>query len=162
MTRSESLSQQSTEAAVAEVDGRAGPFVSVLIFEFGGERFAISVEGTEGVVDCPRLSPLPNAPEGLTGIGSVRGRITLAVSLNLEAASTSAKTRLILLKGEAQLGLLADHVEGVVALSSKQVLKPRPPESRKGKPSWWTASACFKHSGRVVPIVDVERLPQAL
>ena len=43
------------------IDGKSD-LVSVLSFEVGGEWYSIGVENTEGVVDCPKLTPLPGAP----------------------------------------------------------------------------------------------------
>src|SRR5215211_9062 len=68
-----------------EPDDSKLDLVSVLLFEIGRKAFAIGVEHTEGVVDCPRVSPLPNSPDGMAGIASVRGRMTLVIDLSLVA-----------------------------------------------------------------------------
>lgn len=135
--------------------------VSVLMFEVGGAQYAIGVENTEGVVDCPRTTPLPGPPDGVVGLTSVRGRMTVVMDLGLEIRQEPAKRRLILVRGDAQLGLLADRVEGVVALEPKKV---RP--VAHGKDSLtaqrakfgWPAKTYFKSGGQRVPILDVERL----
>lgn len=163
----EGAATPSEAGPAAEADAGGADMVSVLVFEIGGEPFAIRVEGTEGVVDCPRLSPLPNSPEGLIGVGSVRGRMTLAFDLSPESASRAAKQRLILLRGEAQLGLLADYVEGVVALTPKHLHKSKSggrastPQPGEGKERSWKATSHFKHAGRRVPIIDVDQLAEA-
>jgi chemotaxis signal transduction protein len=137
--------------------------VSVLMFEVGGAPYAIGVEHTEGVVDCPRITPLPNPPDGVSGIASVRGRMTVVMDLGLKTSEQPVSRRLILVKGDAQLGLLADRVEGVLALEPKKV---RP--VAHGKESLtlqraefgWPAESYFK-SGRLrVPILDLERLSE--
>lgn len=138
--------------------------VSVLLFMTGDHRFSIGVEHTEGVVDCPRISPLPSPPDGIIGVTSVRGRMTLVMDLNLAPSQPAAKRRLILVKGDAQLGLIADHVEGVLGLEPKQLRAI----SRKGdhaskRPeveTTWPASFYFKNDGRRVPILDIERLSE--
>src|ERR1051325_6667379 len=66
--------------------------VSLLTFEIGRKEFAIGVEHREGVVDCPRISPLPNSPDGMAGVASVRGRMTLVMDLSI-MANPSARTR---------------------------------------------------------------------
>ena len=135
--------------------------VSVLVFATGGHRFSIGVEHTEGVVDCPRISPLPSPPDGIIGVTSVRGRMTLVMDLNVAANQQAAKRRLILVKGDAQLGLIADHVEGVVALEPKQ-LRAIGVKDDKSKvrevDATWHARFYFKSDGARVPVVDVERL----
>ncbi len=139
-------------------------FVSVLMFEVGGAAYAIGVENTEGVVDCPRITPLPGPPDGVAGLTSVRGKMTVVLDLGSRAGEASAKQRLILVKGDAQLGLLADRVEGVVALEPKKV---RPVAHGKSKLTeqrakfGGPASSYFKSGLRRVPIIDVDRLCEA-
>jgi purine-binding chemotaxis protein CheW len=139
-----------------------GDQVSVLVFATGGYRFSIGVEHTEGVVDCPRISPLPSPPDGIIGVTSVRGRMTVVMDLNVAANQPAAKRRLILVKGEAQLGLIADQVEGVVALEPKQLRSTGGRDDKSSKTSdvdaTWPARFYFKSEGRRVPVVDVERL----
>jgi chemotaxis signal transduction protein len=138
--------------------------VSVLLFMTGEHRFSIGVEHTEGVVDCPRISPLPSPPTGIIGITSVRGRMTLVMDLNLTPGQPAAKRRLILVKGEAQLGLIADHVEGVVGLEPGQLRAI----SRKGQraskqpevDTTWPFTSYFKNDGHTVPILDIDRLSE--
>lgn len=138
--------------------------VSVLVFEVRGTRYAIGVEHTEGVVDCPRITPLPNPPDGVAGIASVRGRMTVVMDLGLNVSEQMARRRLILVKGDAQLGLLADRVEGVLALEPRNVRMVA-----HGKDSLtlerakfgWPARSYFKSGRQRVPILDLEKLGEA-
>lgn len=125
--------------------------VSVLLFEIGGEAFGIGVEHTEGVVDCPRITPLPSAPDGIIGVASVRGRMTLVMDCSRKANPGEEKRRLILLKGESQLGLLAERVEGVIALDPEKIRK------RKGDDK---TAAHFQHEDRRIPLLDAARLAE--
>lgn len=145
---------------------KASDLVSVIVFEAGENMLAVGVEQTEGVVDCPRISPLPSAPDGMVGVTSVRGRITLVMDLSHRAAiSPSKRRRLILLKGDMQLGLLADRVEDVVALPPKKVRlleeDKKTLAARMKQGHGWPARSFFKHEGRDVPIIEVEALAQA-
>jgi chemotaxis signal transduction protein len=142
--------------------------VSVLVFSVAGKAFAVGVEHTEGVVDCPRITPLPSAPDMIVGVASVRGRITLVVDLNQAANYPLARKRLILLRGEAQLGLLADVVEGVIALEPEAIRtisqERRSLFSRTFNKSEiaWPSQSQFDHNGQQIPIIDSERLIAAL
>lgn len=144
-------------------DGKS-ELVSVLMFEVGGAPYAMGVEHTEGVVDCPRITPLPNPPDGVAGITSVRGRMTVVMDLGLKVSQEPAGRRLILVKGDAQLGLLADRVEGVLALEPKKV---RPVAHGKDSLTLqraefgWPATSYFKSGGQRVPILDLDRLSDA-
>ena len=139
--------------------------VSVLVFDIGEETYAIGVESTEGVVDCPRTSPLPSPPDGIVGVASVRGKITVVMDLSLGSAQREDRRRLILLKGDAQLGLLADRVEGVLSLNPRQVRPAgkRDQDSQGGSSSGaelWPSQNFFKSEGREVPIIDTSRLAE--
>ena len=144
-------------------DGKA-ELVSVLMFEVGGAPYAIGVEHTEGVVDCPRITPLPNPPDGVAGLASVRGRMTVVMDLGLKVSQNLVRQRLILVKGDAQLGLLADRVEGVLALEPKKV---RPVAHGKDSLTLqrakfgWPARSYFKSGRQRVPILDADRLCDA-
>ena len=146
---------QTSEPADDRID-----VASVLLFEIGGKSFAIGVENTEGVVDCPRISPLPSPPDGMAGVASVRGRMTLVMDLSLKANQNVGKRRLILIKGEAQLGLLAERVEGVIALEADKLRQVDKISAARetGEESNWPARSYFTSDDRRVPIIDVERL----
>jgi chemotaxis signal transduction protein len=150
------------ELGSQEVDEKT-ELVSVLLFQIDGASYAIGVEHTEGVVDCPRITPVPNPPDGVSGVTSVRGRMTVVMDLGTNGSSEPARQRLILLKGEAQLGLLADRVEGVLALERNKV---RPIAHGKDGPTGqrarfnWPAQSYFKGDGTRVPILDIERLTE--
>lgn len=139
-----------------------GDLISVLIFEIGNEAFAISVEHTEGVVDCPRITPLPSAPDGMIGVASVRGRMTLVMDFSLKANPGDSRRRLILLKGESHLGLLAERIEGVIALEPDKIRKRKGNDKAASlaKEGRWAAPTHFKHEGRLVPLLDVTRLAE--
>lgn len=141
-----------------ESEKERSDLVSVILFTAGAETLAVDVNYTEGVVDCPAISPLPRPPETVVGVTSVRGKITVVVDLGRDERTHEEgdRRRLILLRGDAQLGLLADRVESVLSLE---------PEKIKRLPKRKTvvaalASTCFKHNGRQVPIVEIERLTE--
>lgn len=124
--------------------------VSALVFETGGETFAIDVQNIEGVVDCPKITPLPTPPEGVIGVTSVRGRMTLVVCLTANRIAADSRRRLILLRGEAQLGLFADRIEDVVSFSEKEARGDR--RQRR---------AVITHKKRKIQVVDIEQLVES-
>jgi len=141
--------------------------ISFLAFEVGGKAFAIGVEHTEGVVDCPRVTPLPGPPDGILGVTSIRGKMTVVMDLSLRSSLKDEKHRLVLLKGDAQLGLLADHIDGVVAIKPNEV---RSPQSRKAaagldpapaSTASWLTNKYINNRGTDVAVIDGERLAGA-
>ncbi|HEX5733857.1 MAG TPA: chemotaxis protein CheW [Blastocatellia bacterium] len=139
--------------------------ISFLAFEVGGQGFAIGVEHTEGVVDCPRVTPLPGPPDGVIGVTSVRGKMTIVMDLSLGANPKDEKRRLVLLKGDAQLGLLADNIDGVVVIKPDEVGSAQPRKasagSAKSATKSWLTDKSIKSRGRVVTVIDGERLAGA-
>jgi purine-binding chemotaxis protein CheW len=128
---------------------------SFLFFTVGEAEYAIEVETTEGVVDCPLISPLPDSPEGIIGVGSVRGRMTVVVDLSRGQgqAAPGRKRRLVLIKGEARLGLLADRVRGVEAVT-RQALRELPEADARD----WSAKAYVERDQGRIAVLDIERL----
>ena len=141
--------------------------LSFLAFEVGDQSFAIGVEHTEGVVDCPRVTPLPGPPDGIIGVTSIRGKMTVVMDLSLRANQKDEKRRLVLLKGDAQLGLLADHVDGVIVMKPDEVRSPgsrkaaASPEPRADLRKAWLTDNYIKSRGKNVTIIDGERLAGA-
>ena len=132
--------------------------ISFLAFEVGGQAFAIGVEHTEGVVDCPRVTPLPSPPDGVIGVTSVRGKMTVVMDLSLKANQKEEKRRLVLLKGDAQLGLLADHIDGVVVIKTDEVRSPQSRKAAEGAAKTWLTDKYIESRGRNVTVIDGELL----
>ncbi len=90
------------------------------VFHWGGERFALDVDGVQEVVADLALTPLPRAGAGWLGVGNLRGEILPAVSLQRwfagEAAPASAPVFLVLRTSLGRLALAAESVAGVRAV----------------------------------------------
>ncbi len=137
--------------------------LSFLVFEINAETFGLSVEHIEGIVDAPRITPLPNAPDGVIGVTSVRGRMTLAMSFSLAETPNRNKQRLILLKGDAQLGLLADRIDEVITVLKKDIQKATKQNKRNAEGGRAAASSQYylRHKDRFIPVLDVEQIGEA-
>lgn len=142
--------------------------VSILVFSVGDRRFGVAIENTEGVVECPDITPLPSGPEGFIGVVSVRGRITLVVDASLNEAKGNSRRRLILLRGESQLGLIADAVHDLMAVPTEEMkTMPERRVSRRllggtsgGKQNIVLAREYFRSGGKRVPVIDLQLLAQ--
>jgi chemotaxis signal transduction protein len=144
---------KSGDAETRLANGPETEVPSFLVFEAGGRTYSIEVEATEGVVDCPKYCPLPSAPEGIVGVASIRGRMTVVMDLSRETAQPSSKRRLVLLKGDSRLGLLADRVHGVVAPAPRLISR-----SKGSSEALWPVKAYFKYDHNRIPVLDVEHL----
>src|SRR5262245_62756568 len=103
-----------------EADDNDPEAVSILTFARGGRTFGIEVGNTDGVVECPRITPLPIAPDGVAGVVSVRGRITIVIDAAMEQERPETKMRWIMVRGEGQMGMLAYLRQRVIELTGEQ------------------------------------------
>src|SRR5262245_65477165 len=103
-----------------EADDYDPSAVSILTFVRGNRTFGIEVGNTDGVVECPRITPLPIAPDGVTGVVSVRGRITIVIDAAMEQERPETKMRWIMVRGEGQMGMLAYLRQRVIELTGEQ------------------------------------------
>jgi chemotaxis signal transduction protein len=151
------------QSPIYEISDLQSPdaMLSVLLFEVGSQQFAISVDQTEGVVDCPAITPLPGAPNEIIGVGSVRGRMTIVVDLSVDNHQVE-KRRLILIKGESQMGLAASRVDGVITLTEAKSNSKVRKNIAKADPvnCVWPLSAHFVRGKSLVPIIEADRLSE--
>jgi chemotaxis signal transduction protein len=146
-------------------------------FGAGGRLFAVYAEEADGVAEGLTPAPLPHAPAAVLGVVSVRGRVrtllhtpALVASGDAQSAShedahareehedadaredapTHAPRFVVALRGDEQLALAADWVEGVinVNLDSLSASDTREPP----------LAAVLEHEGRLVQLLDTSRL----
>jgi len=87
--------------------GEADTPGAILVAVASGRRFAIPAVAVREVTRLPRLTPVPQAPAGLLGLGSFRGEV-LAVLAPGDAVKASAA---LVLAGDARAVLAVDRVE---------------------------------------------------
>ena len=107
--------------------------ISVVPFMLGGNSYAIEILLVREVVDSGSIAPVPGAPPEYLGVttyrGGMLGAIDLRVALGLASRPARARHLLILGDGDAELGLLADAVEGPVDIVVVELL-PSPRSHR--------------------------------
>lgn len=124
----------------------------------GGQAFAIRAEETEGVAEGLTPTPLPHAPASVLGVVSLRGRMrtllyppALVAEIQAREDVTIVTPRFVVaLRGDEQLALAADSVEGVVAFDTDSLLTSDSHDS--------TLAATLEHEGRRVRLLDASRL----
>jgi purine-binding chemotaxis protein CheW len=87
----------------------------LLVFEVGGERFAVELQAVDEVVESPVMHSLPDAPQGLLGVFTFRGVLlplfSPAMVLGLEARR--ADVALVMRSGARRIALAVDEVDEV-------------------------------------------------
>jgi chemotaxis signal transduction protein len=137
----------------------------LFVLSAGGRLFAVRAEETDGVAEGLTPAPLPRAPSAVLGVVSVRGRMRTVLYLPAlfadeggsqnqareDASESSPAPRFVVsLRGDEQLALAADEVEGVVTIEADSL-------STAGD-SDLPLSATLERGGRLVQVLDASRL----
>jgi chemotaxis signal transduction protein len=137
----------------------------LFVLSAGGRLFAVRPEETDGVAEGLTPAPLPHAPAAVLGVVSVRGRMHTVLyppalftnegdSQNQapqDAGEDAHAPRFVVsLRGDEQLALAADGVEGVVTIEADSLSTPGASDS--------PLSATLERDGRLIQILDASRI----
>lgn len=119
-------------------DPVSGPAVRRLqLVRAGWAQFGIFAEEIATIVAWRNPTPLPQAPKSVLGLASVQGRMLTVLELasltGVENASTSVPQEtpnqsppyLVALRGDEQLALAVDDVDGVIELTAEECAELR-------------------------------------
>jgi purine-binding chemotaxis protein CheW len=137
----------------------------LLLLRAGGQAFAVFAEEAEGVTKGHTRTPLPHAPRAVLGLVCVRGRmLTLLDPLalagvqdgdgaapHLEDEREESPRFVIALRGDEQLALAADDVEGTLEV----------PAGALDAPDYAAAHALratLERGGALIHVLDPTRL----
>jgi purine-binding chemotaxis protein CheW len=104
-----------------------------MTFKLGNELFAIGVAQVREVLEVPRITRVPTAPDYMRGVVNVRGQATPVVDLRLKfglpAVPDTVHTRIVVMEleldGEATvLGGVADSVHEVIEFEPGNIGPP--------------------------------------
>jgi len=123
------------EEVVSETEA-AVPDIEMLSFRLGSEEYAILVNDVHEVLKTRDLTPVPNTPDYLLGVTSLRGTmlpvIDLCIRLNIASGGRDDKSRIIVVGlGDEDVGLIVDRVTGVIRVTQDAV-KPSPEHIEQG------------------------------
>jgi len=98
----------------------------LLVFRVGGERFAVELVLVDEVIDTPSVQPIPDAPEGVHGVATVRGELVTIydprVVLHVEGRVDG--TALLFARNGRRVALLVDDVYDAMTIAEEEVLRP--------------------------------------
>lgn len=134
----------------------AGSGEKLLIFDLAAEKYAIPIHDIAQIIDLPPVTPVPNAPDFLAGIFSLRGRIVSVIDvgrrLGLVNPSYEAPKVVVLDLGADHFGLLVDRIDQVVDVNISS-LEP-PPEGFKPLAQEFVEGV-FHHKERAVAFLNL-------
>jgi purine-binding chemotaxis protein CheW len=110
--------------------------IEMLSFQLSGEEYAVMVADVREVLKIRELTRVPNAPEYVQGVTSLRGTmlpvIDLCTRLGLRPAERNEKARIIVVTTDDEdVGLSVDRVNGVIRALPESI-KPAPEHVEQG------------------------------
>lgn len=130
-------------------------------FYLGDLYFGIDVRGVQEVMSHHELTPVPLAPEVITGLMNVRGQIIPALDLRcrLELASRDADEpapmNVVLQTDDGPVSLLVDRIGDVMEVDEQQF--ETPPETVTGVARDLIVGT-YKLEGQLLLELDTDRL----
>lgn len=123
------LRDRARQLARVPIVPRSGDRVEVLEFGLANEHYAFLASQVHDVQPLRELTPLPCTPPFLRGLVNIRGRLVAVIDLKRffglpERGITDLHRVLLVRKGEVEIGLLSDTVEGVYAIDGDQIQPP--------------------------------------
>jgi purine-binding chemotaxis protein CheW len=112
------------------------PELELLAFRLGSEEYALLVEQVREVIKLWDIASVPNTPDYVLGVISLRGKvlpvIDLCKRLGLPPGARDGRSRIIVVSlDDEETGLVVDRVTGVVRLLPKDV-RPAPDTISQG------------------------------
>ena len=135
-----------------------------VVFSLGEEFYAAPAACVSEVVQMPEVTALPNVPEWLAGVTSLRGEIISVVNLaKLENPQNDfnphSKSKLIALRGQNSpfsVGLLADKINEIIPLSPDKIQF----DGQQNYPPYIFGTT--PHKSKILNLLETEKLISAL
>ena len=155
--------------AQAEVDSESERTQSYVIFQLGGEGYALEVSRVQEVIDQGHMTQVPGGPKWLRGVINLRGHVVpvwdLRIPFDLTVDPKPSRAPCVLMV-ETQMGndvrvngLLVDRVSDVLDFLPEEV-QPAPPLGL-GKASPFVRGL-IRHQEGFLLVLDVDRVFTAL
>jgi len=133
--------------------------LELLLFKLNGrQRYGINVFKVKEVLQCPRLTALPNLAREVRGIAHIRGETISVIDLSLATGGQLIEDladRFIIITeyNRSIQGFLVDSVERIINLNWEQIM---PPPEGAGDNNYLTAVTEVDND--IVGILDVEKI----
>jgi len=146
-----------TPSPTPEVAPATGAGEKLLIFDLEREKYAIPIHDIAQIIELPPTTPIPNGPDFLYGILSLRGKIVAVIDVALRLAvrrraPMEAGKIVVLDMGADQFGLLVDGIDQVVEVNLSG-LEPPPEGFRPVAQDF--VEGVFHHKGKAVAFLNL-------
>ena len=149
-----------TATAPSSAAATATGTVSYCTFWLQEQRFGIEVLDVQEVLRTPSMTPVPLAPEAVTGLINLRGQIITAIDLrtrlDLEQRQAEERSVNIVVRTEdGPVSMLVDQIGGVIEVDRNQYEPPPDTVSGAGRE---LISGVYKVEGPLLHVLDVDRV----
>lgn len=133
--------------------------LELLLFKLNGrQRFGINVFKVKEVLQCPKLTALPQSSTVIAGVANIRGQTISIIDINQAMGGRPIKQRddsfvIISEYNRSVQGFLVNSVERIVNVSWELILAPP-----KGAGRFNYMTAVTEIDGELVEILDVEKI----
>ncbi len=103
--------------------------VDILMFDLGGELYAMDIQIAREIVDMLPITPIPKAPAYVTGLLNLRGEITTIINihqlLGISASKPREEQKMIILIPDifenTSVGIIVDEVHSVLTVDDDKI-----------------------------------------
>ncbi|GGB44951.1 chemotaxis protein CheW [Oceanisphaera marina] len=133
--------------------------LELLLFKLNGrQRFGINVFKVKEVLQCPKLTALPQCNPVIKGVANMRGKtisiIDISKAMGGRAVEQTENSFIIISEYNRSVqGFLVDSVERIINVNWESIL---PPPKGAGRSNYMTAVT--EIDGELVEILDVEKI----
>ena len=136
------------------------PSWEMVFFLLTDEWYAVDILNVKEILPPQPLTTLPNVPDHVMGIISLRGIIVPIIHLKTlfglpSVEDSDAGLIMVITKGDMVIGVLVDAADQVVSVPISKIEK-KLPTLQSEKTEWITGQ--MEHDGRVVALLDVGKL----
>jgi len=130
----------------------------LIVFSIDEQRYALPLSNVERIVRMVEITHLPKAPENVSGIINVQGRIIPVVNLRqrfgLSGREIDLNDQLIIAHTKRRwIAFIADTVGGVVEIMEKEVVK-----AEEILPSMEYVLGLIKKDDGLIHILDIDAI----
>ena len=103
----------------------SGKEIHLVVFKLADEEYAIEIHQAKEIINLQSITKIPNAPESVSGIINLRGKIIVIVDLRKRLSLEAAESRHILIveMNEQSLGIIVDSIVEIIKVDEKLIKK---------------------------------------
>ncbi|PLX27050.1 hypothetical protein C0583_04880 [Candidatus Parcubacteria bacterium] len=101
--------------------------IQLVVFELDKEEYAVEITDLQEIKEVPEVTPIPNAPNFISGIFNLRGKIIIVVNLekrfNLvrDHEHTGSENIIITEVSQNSFGILVDRVKEIINIPKSTI-----------------------------------------